>query len=84
MVAYVVNCENNFEAALATFCYYDYGVNASAAVEKIAKDQKGYHKCPSCVIFCWIAKIYQLIAVKKCWLLTYYDTSGVAYRPPYK
>ena len=52
MVAYVVNCENNFEAALATFCYYDYGVNASAAVEKIAKDQKGYHKCPSCVIFC--------------------------------
>ena len=43
--------------------------NASEAVQKIATDQKDYHKCSSCVIVCWIAKIYQWITVKKGWLL---------------
>ena len=32
--------ENDFEAVLATFCCYDYGANASDAVQKIAADQK--------------------------------------------
>ena len=31
---------NDFQAVLALFCCYDYGVNASEAVEKIAADQK--------------------------------------------
>ena len=50
--------ENDFEAVLATFCCYDYGANASEAVPKIATDQKDDHKCSSCVIVCWISKIY--------------------------
>ena len=53
--------ENDFEAVLATFCCYDYGVNASEAVQEIATNQKDYRKCSSCVIVCWIAKIYQSI-----------------------
>ena len=44
--------ENDFEAVLVTFCCYDYGVNASEAVQKIATDQKDNHKCSSCVIVC--------------------------------
>ena len=73
--------ENDFEAVSATFCCFDYGANAFEAVQKIAADQKDYHKCSSWVIVCWIAKIYQSIAVKKGWLLTYYDTSGIAKKP---
>ena len=63
--------ENDFKAILANFCCYHYGTNASEAVQKIATDQKDYHKCSSCAIVCWIAKIYQSITVKKGWLLTY-------------
>ena len=63
--------ENDFEAVLATFCCYEYGANASEAVQKIATDQKDYHKYSSCIIACLIAKIYQWITVKK-------DISGVA------
>ena len=48
--------ENDLEAVLATYCCYDYGVNVSAAVEKIAKDQKDYHKCSLCVIVYYTAK----------------------------
>ena len=44
--------ENDFEAVLATFCCYDYGANASKAVQKIVTDQKDYHKCCLCVIVC--------------------------------
>ena len=44
--------ENDFEAVLATLCYYDYGTNASEAVLKIATDQKGYRKCSLCVTVC--------------------------------
>ena len=44
--------ENDFEAVLATFCCYDYGANASEAVQKIAIDQKEYRKCSPCVIIC--------------------------------
>ena len=57
-----------FQGIFANFCY-DYGANASEAVQKIATDQRNYHKCSSCVITCWIAKIYQSITVKKDWLL---------------
>ena len=44
--------ENDFEAVLATFCCFDYGANASETVQKIATDQKYYHKCSSSVIVC--------------------------------
>ena len=54
---------------LATFFRDDYGANAFEAVQKIATDQKVYHKCSSCVTVCWIAKIYQSITVEKQWLL---------------
>ena len=37
--------ENDFEAVLDTFRCYDYGSNASGIVQKIAADQKDYHKC---------------------------------------
>ena len=55
--------ENDFEVVLATFCCYEYGANASEAVQKIATDQNDYHKCSSCAIVCRIAKIYQSITV---------------------
>ena len=41
--------ENDFEAVLTTFYCYDYGVNASEAVQKMATDKKDYQKCSSCV-----------------------------------
>ena len=44
--------ENGLETVLATFCCYDYGANASKAVQNIATDQKDYHKRSSCVIVC--------------------------------
>ena len=44
--------ENEFEAVLATLCCYDYGTNASDAVQKIPTDKKDYRKCSSCVIGC--------------------------------
>ena len=50
--------ENDFDAVLASFCCYDCGADAFEAVQKIATDQKEYHKCTSCVMLCWIAKIY--------------------------
>ena len=36
--------ENDFEAVLVFFCSHDHGANSSEAVEKIATDQKEYHK----------------------------------------
>ena len=62
--------ENDFEAVLATFCCYDHGAKASEAVQKIATDQKEYRKCSSCVIICWIAKIYLSINNSEKWLVT--------------
>ena len=53
--------ETDFEANLTTFCCYSYGANAFEAVQKISTDQKDYRKCSSCVIVCWIARIYQLV-----------------------
>ena len=44
--------ENDFEAILATSCFYDHGANTSEAVQKIATDKKEYRKCSSCVIIC--------------------------------
>ena len=44
--------KNDFEAVLATLCCYDYGAKAFEAIQKIATDQKDYHKCSSCVIVC--------------------------------
>ena len=70
--------ENDFEAVLTTFCCYDNSPSAFEEVQKITADQKDCRKCSSCVIVCWIAKIYHSIIVNKGWLLTYYDTSGVA------
>ena len=67
---------------IACFCCYDYGANALEVVQKIATDQEDYHKCSSCLLVCWIAKIYQSITVEKVWLLTYKDTSGVAKKAP--
>ena len=72
----VTNCEelhneNNFEAALATFYCYDFrDFKASEAVQKIATDQKEYHKCSSCIIIFWIAKIYLSINDSEKWLAT--------------
>ena len=40
------------------FCSYDYGENAPDAVEKIATDEKYYHKCSLCVIVCCIVAAY--------------------------
>ena len=54
--------QNYFEAVSAFFCCYDTGANASKAVQKIAKDQREYHKCSLCVIIFWIAKIYLSIS----------------------
>ena len=34
------------------FCCYDHSANASEAVQKIAADQKEYHKFFTCVIIC--------------------------------
>ena len=42
MVAFVYEellSENDFEAVLANFCCYDYGANASGAVQKISTRQ---------------------------------------------
>ena len=71
MVAFVRNLlnENDFKVVLDNFCCYDYDANASEAVKKIAIDQKDFHKCSSCVIVCWMAKIYQSVIVRKDWLL---------------
>ena len=41
---------DNAKAFLAIFCFYDYSANASEAVEKIATDEKDYHKCSMCMI----------------------------------
>ena len=44
--------ENDFEAVLVTCYFYDYGADASEAVQKIATDQKDYGKCSSSVTVC--------------------------------
>ena len=44
--------ENEFKAVLATFCCSDCGLNVLVIVEKIARDQRGYHKYSLCVIVC--------------------------------
>ena len=65
--------ENNIEAVLANLCCYDHGSKASETVQKIAIDQKEYHKCSSCVIIWWIAKIYLAInhsSNSEKWLVT--------------
>ena len=41
-----------FEVVLATLSCHDDGANASEVVQKIAADQKDYHKCSSCVTVC--------------------------------
>ena len=48
--------KNNFEAVIATFCCYDYGVNAFEAIEKIVTDQKDYHKLLFIISFILIRK----------------------------
>ena len=41
---------DDFQDVLAIFCSYDYRANSSEAIEKIATDEKDYHKCSLCVI----------------------------------
>ena len=60
--------ENDFKAILTTFCCYGYGANATEAVQKIAADQKDYHKCSLCLMICCMTKIYPSITVEKGWL----------------
>ena len=48
---------------LETFFCYDYGANASEAVEKIAADQDDYHKCSLCCSLLYSQNIS--ITVKK-------------------
>ena len=60
--------KNDFVAVLATFYCYDYGINTSKAVDRIAIDQKDYQKCFLCVIVCCIAKNI-INNSKKGWLL---------------
>ena len=69
----------DIEAILANACYYNYEANASEAVQKIAIDQKYYHKFSSCIIVCWIVKIYHSMTMKKGWLVTCWYTSIVAF-----
>ena len=68
--------ENDFEAVLATFCCHDYVANAFEAVQKIATDQKDYHKCSSCYSLLNSQNISINNSEKG--LVTYYDNSGVA------
>ena len=67
-MVFVRNCslkiENDFEAILTTFCCYDFGANASEAVQKIATDQK-VHKYYLCVIVCRIVKMVSINNSKK-------------------
>ena len=51
-------CGDDFDAVLDIFRSYRYDANASEAVEKIAADEKDYHKCFLSVIVC-IATAYQ-------------------------
>ena len=44
--------ENDFEAVLVTFSCYNHGGNTSEAFQKIATDQKEYHRCSSYIIIC--------------------------------
>ena len=70
--------KNDFEAVLATFFCYDYGAKAFEAVQKIATDRKEYHKCSSCVIICWIVKIYLPINQQQWKMVGNKDNSDVA------
>ena len=49
---------DDFDAVLAIWYFYYYGANASEAIEKIATDEKDYHKCSLGVIVCCIATVY--------------------------
>ena len=51
-------CGDDFDAALAIFQTYCYSTNAPEAVEKIAADEKDYHK-RSLYVIVWIATAYQ-------------------------
>ena len=49
---------DDFEFVLDIFYFYDYGVNASEAIGKIAANGKDYHKYSLCVIIGCIARAY--------------------------
>ena len=67
----VFHSENDFQAVLANFCCYDYGANASEAVEKIATNQKDYRRCFFGVKVYCIAKVHHQNNNKKNWFLKY-------------
>ena len=51
-------CGDDFDAVLEIFRSYRYSANASEADDKVAIDEKNYHKCSLCVTVC-IATTYQ-------------------------
>ena len=59
--------ENDTETVWLCFFCYDYGANTSAAVDKIAINQKNYHKCSLCFRVCSTGKKNH--HNKKDWLL---------------
>ena len=63
--------ENDFQAVLANFCCSDYCANASETVEKIATNQKDYHRCFFGVKVYCIAKAHYQNSSKKIWFLKY-------------
>ena len=67
--------ENDFQAVLANFCCYDYGANASEAVEKIATNQKDYRRRFFDVKVYCIAKAHHQNNSKKNWFLKYLQFS---------
>ena len=60
---------NDFEAVLASFCFYEHGGKPSEAVQKIATGQKEDHKCSLYVIISWKAKMYQSVINCETWLV---------------
>ena len=70
MATFARNC------SVKSFCCYNDGTKASEKVQKIATDQKEYHKCSLCVIICWIAKVY--LSINNWKMVGYRDTSDVA------
>ena len=61
--------EYDFEAVLISFCCYDYSDKASEAVQKMATDQKDYHKCSSCVSLLNSQSVSINNYISKSWLL---------------
>ena len=62
---------DDFDAVLAIFRSYRYGVSASEAVEKIVIDEKDFHKCSLCVTVSTTTTINKSRNRKYCLLRTH-------------